>query len=109
MGVRTVILLPKDLRQCDSVLDACFPCITLESKKRLFAIFCDRGQLEEIASDDELRGIIVICRYNWKFTEPTWRPPNGLSVFFRSRAAISHIFSNKCPSTIDTVINKQNN
>jgi len=29
-------------------------------------------------------------------------PPNGLSVFFLSRAAIEAIFSNKCPSTIDT-------
>ena len=52
--------------------------------------------------------IIVIDRHYSKFTEPTWRPPNGLSVFFLSRAAISDIFSNKCPSTIDTLIGKQN-
>lgn len=29
-------------------------------------------------------------------------PPNGLSVFFLSRAAMADIFSNKCPSTIET-------
>ena len=35
-------------------------------------------------------------------------PPNGLSVFFLSRAAISDIFSNKCPSTIDTMTPQKN-
>ncbi|KAI0305108.1 hypothetical protein B0F90DRAFT_1701361 [Multifurca ochricompacta] len=29
-------------------------------------------------------------------------PPKGLSVFFLSRVAMAAIFSNKCPSTIDT-------
>ena len=42
------------------MVNACFPCTTLECEERLFATFCDRGKLEEVASDDKLHSVVII-------------------------------------------------
>jgi hypothetical protein len=57
--VRTVILLSEDPSECNGVLDARFPSIAFECEERLHAPFGDGGKLEEIASDNELHGIVT--------------------------------------------------
>ena len=101
----TSVLLPEDLGEVDSVVDAVLPRLGLECKGG--NAFGHGRELKEVASDDELeseRETGQQASSSRRTLQPTWMPPKGLPAptFFLRALPIAASLSKRKPSTMET-------
>ncbi len=93
----TLIRLPENFRQVKRSLDSFTP--QFRFKGKFDTRLPDRGQLEEIPSDDELLKYLVTNL--GRLFEQTWMPPKGFGLPLNLLPTCA-ILSKRSPSTIDT-------